>query len=128
MKRLILTAAICAVALAAAIPAAAVTANSPPVRHYSLEFTPIFGDNIPSSGTLSIRIWNDGIVQGTYSTVDGPQFVPVTGGRNGNAIWFDIGSSGSIHADGHFQGSRIVGTAISRRNVEYTFVAKPLPG
>lgn len=121
-------AALAAILLTTAVPANAVTTAPTPTAHrYATTMTGLYGNYGPLSGSLTLRIYNDGIVQGTYATYDGPQFIPVTGGLNGNNIWFDIGMQGRIHVDARIQrNGRIVGSAIARNLIQYSFVAQPV--
>jgi hypothetical protein len=59
-------------------------------------------------GSLQLTITPDGIVNGYYRPDDG-SFHTVTGGLNGNQIWFDIGYQGGMHITGTLTGDQIVG-------------------
>lgn len=112
-----------------ALPAVAVTTSPapPPVTHkYAITMTALYRASGPLSGALTLRMYDNGIIQGTFSTPDGPQFIPVTGGITGNNVWLDIGMQGRIHVDARLQrNGRIVGSAIARDLTQYSFVAQP---
>jgi hypothetical protein len=112
--------------LALVIPASAAAQQPPSAVHYSTAMTELYGSNTPYTGALDLTINADGIVNGYYFPADySSMFVPVVGGKNGNAIWLDIGSSQITHIDGRLQDGAIVGTAFTSANAQYTFVAKP---
>jgi hypothetical protein len=111
--------------LTAAIPATAVALQAP-VAHYSTAMTELYGQSGPYTGALELSINAAGIVNGYYFPSDySSMFVPVVGGKTGDIIWFDIGSTSITHVDGRLKGGIIVGTAFTSDNTQYTFVAKP---
>lgn len=110
------------------LTAQAVTAGSSFTYHYTTYIT-TRTDPIGWAGTLAFSISADGIVSGYYRSDSGtgaPQ--PVTGGRSGDDIWFDIGASGQLHVTGSIIGDKIQGVAWSRRTVESrVFTATLIP-
>jgi hypothetical protein len=104
--------------------APAISATEP--TSYDTALTAVYGSPSPYTGTLKLTVSESGIVRGYYFSSDGAaMFVPVTGGRNGNSIWFDIGDGRMYHVDGRVQNGTIVGTAFTGNNEQYTFVASP---
>jgi hypothetical protein len=102
----------------------AMSASEP--TSYDTALTAVYGSPSPYTGTLKLTVSESGIVRGYYFSSDGTaMFVPVTGGENGNSIWFDIGDGRMYHIDGRVHGGTIVGTAFSSGNEQYTFVARP---
>lgn len=127
MKNLFHAAAACVGLLTLAVPAAGIAATSAPAAHYSTSMTALFGSAVPYSGSLDLTVNPDGIVRGYYFPADqSSMYVPVVGGRTGDRIWFDIGSTGSVHIDGRFERGTIVGTAFDRSNGQFSFVASPV--
>lgn len=125
MKNLILTLAAALTLLAAAVPVGAPAEQTASAAHYSTSMTELYGSNAPFSGALDLSINRNGIVSGYYFPADySSMFVPVVGGKSGNAIWLDIGSSQITHVEGRVQPGSIVGTAFTATNAQYTFVAK----
>jgi hypothetical protein len=53
-------------------------------------------------GTLTLTVYPNGIVQGTYLPFDG-SYRSVTGGIKGRNIWLDIGENGRLHLTGTFE-------------------------
>jgi hypothetical protein len=86
-----------AAAASFAIPLATVAqegaAGAPAVYHYSTAITTAYGSPYPVAGHLDIEVFPNGILRGYYHSAYQKQFIPVTGGRDGNYIWFDIGPS-----------------------------------
>ena len=102
--------------------APAVSASDP--TQYATALTSIYGSAAPYTGTLKLTVTDAGIVRGYYFSSDGTvMFVPVTGGKNGDTIWFDIGNNGMYHVDGRLRDGSIVGTAFAANNEQFTFVA-----
>jgi hypothetical protein len=79
------------------------------------------------SGTLTLRISSDGIVNGTYRPDSGSPFPSaVTGGVDGSKIWLDIPTLGGVHIEGTIKNGRIDGLGPSRAsNRNYVFSATP---
>ena len=133
MKHFLKIAAAAGALLATSIPALAVTENNPPPqREYTTELAPLNGFGLPFSGSMTLRVYSNGIVQGNYSVPGGAQFIPVTGGRDGNSIWFEIGMMGRVQFTGHYEHGKIVGIAYDRNLSrfggeagEFSFVATP---
>jgi len=104
--------------------APAMSATEP--TSYDTSLTSLYGSASPYTGTLKLTVSESGIVRGYYFSSDGTaMYVPVTGGKNGNSIWFDIGDGRMYHVDGRVQNGKIVGSALSAGNEQYTFVASP---
>lgn len=61
--------------------------------HYRTTITPVYGSQYPITGRLDLQIFPSGIVRGYYWWAFQKQYIPVTGGRDGNYIWFNIGPS-----------------------------------
>lgn len=102
--------------------APAVSATDP--TQYATALTAVYGSAAPYTGTLKLTISDAGIVRGYYFSSDGSiMFVPVSGGKRGDSIWFDIGNNGMYHVDGRLRDGSIVGTAFAANNEQYTFVA-----
>lgn len=119
---------IVAVALGLVQLACAPVLSSPQPTSYDTALTAVYGSPSPYTGTLKLTVSDAGIVRGYYFSSDGTvAFVPVTGGRRGDAIWFDIGNGGMYHVEGRLRGGTIVGTAFAVNNEQYTFVANPQP-
>lgn len=119
-----------------AVAALAVTVLPPSARaagdayqyHYRTQMTSV-GDAIGYAGTLDLNISPGGIVRGQYrgSSGDGP-IETVSGGRDGNKIWFDIGQMGRLHITATFDGATIKGLTSSEGMREPgSFVATPVP-
>jgi hypothetical protein len=116
-------------AVPAVSPAAVARPNAPIQENYDTSITPIFGFEFPVTGQLQLQVYPNGIVQGYYQPAYDPQFIPVTGGERGNAVWIDIGTMGRIHVDGTVRDGRIVGTAFDQRTMqEFKFDAKRAAG
>jgi len=129
MKYLFLSLVVGLTFLTSAVPAAVTAAQEPAVTHYATAMTELYGSAVPYSGSLDLRVDADGIINGYYFPADySSMFVPVVGGRNGDEVWFDIGSTQLTHVNGRLQNGTIVGTAFSGANTQFTFVAKPSAG
>jgi hypothetical protein len=121
-------AAFAAAAALAGVPAIsqAVTTDQSTAQRvsYDTSITPINGLEAPWNGTLKITINPDGIIQGYYHPAYEVSFIPVTGGRNGDSVWMDIGSRGRIRVNGTLQNGKIVGSAYDQNsNTPYKFIA-----
>jgi len=114
-------------AAAPAVPAlAAVTVrDAQGVAHLNLdtEFIPQLGAGY-YGGSLQLTITPDGIVNGLFRPDDGSSFHTVTGGLNGDQIWFDIGFQGGVHVTGILNGDHIVGGTYIGNHL-YDFKATP---
>lgn len=105
-------------------PVASFAATADSTTYYTTRLVELYGSPGPYTGTLTLRISRDNIVNGYYRPEGGVgSFIPITGGRNGKDIWFDIGSRDYVHVTATLEGSTIVGTAIDAGNIEYTFTA-----
>jgi hypothetical protein len=82
-------------ALAAALPfnarAQGTDSSGATQYHFSTAVTPVYGSKYPIAGHLDLEEFPSGIVRGYYHNAYQKQFIQVTGGRDGNYIWFDIG-------------------------------------
>lgn len=108
-----------------AISQAATATSTQPVQvKYDTKIGPIMGFAVPWTGALQLTINPDGIIQGYYRPADNNAFVPVTGGRNGDSVWLDIGTMGHMHVSGTFKDGAITGAAIDETTSrEYSFDA-----
>jgi hypothetical protein len=97
----------------AVLPLAARAAGDAYQYHYRTQMTSS-GDAIGYAGTLDLNISPDGIVRGQFraDSGDGPIEI-VSGGRDGNKIWFDIGQSGKLRVTATFGDTTIKGLASS---------------
>lgn len=112
-----------ALGLLALASAPALSAEQPTA--YNTALTELYGSPAPYTGTLKLTV-SGGIVHGFYYPTDGASMlVPVTGGQNGDTIWFDIGDNSMYRVEGRVHDGTIVGTAFTRDNQQYTFVADP---
>jgi hypothetical protein len=119
-----------ALSLGILAPLTAVSAQSsgePAVTNYDTEMAlsfPRMGAGV-YAGTLHLSVSANGIVQGSYQTLDGA-IEPVAGGKTGDTIWFSIGESGSIRVNGNVLGSHIVGSARDTSSSDtMSFTASP---
>jgi hypothetical protein len=67
------------------------TSGGATVYHYATSITQVYGSQYPIAGHLDLEIFPSGIVRGYYHNAFQKAFVPVTGGRDGSYIWFNIG-------------------------------------
>jgi hypothetical protein len=105
--------------------AATAQATAPVHATYNTSLESIYGLPSPWTGTLQLTINPDGIIQGYYRPADNNAFIPVTGGRDGDQVWLDIGNSGRLHVNGVLQNDVITGGAIDLRTHEaYKFSAQ----
>jgi hypothetical protein len=105
-----------------ALPSAAQTPS--PTYHYDTALTDLYGSSAPYSGSIDLRFASSGIISGYYQPDDLLSFVPVTGGRTGDDVWFEIGSSSTIHVTATIKGDAIVGQAYNDSdNKQYAFKA-----
>lgn len=113
-----------ALGLLALAGAPAISATQPTA--YDTALTELYGSPAPYTGTLKLTVSAGGIVHGFYFPTDGASlFIPVTGGQNGDSIWFDIGDNVLYRVQGRVHDGTIVGTAFTHDNQQYTFVANP---
>lgn len=113
----------------AAVPAisqATTTQASAPVHAtYETSMQSIYGLDAPWTGTLQLTFNPDGIIQGYYRPADDMAFIPVTGGRNGESVWLDIGRRGHLHVNGVLQNGVITGSAVDESTQKpYKFSAR----
>jgi hypothetical protein len=117
-----------AAALILGLTTATTLADSPtPAIHYDTSMTALYGSTAPYAGTLDLRIGSDGIVSGYYHPESVMSFVVVTGGRDGNSIWFDIGQTDPIYVSATIKDGIITGQAIGKDTpgAPFTFKATP---
>lgn len=108
----------------AAMPAYATvqTHSAPGVVSFDTQITELYGSLAPYQGRLDLHFSENGTISGYFRPVDTGSFIPVTGGRNGNDLWFDIGNSGRFHFTGTLSDGRISGGAI-QGNSQYKLSA-----
>jgi hypothetical protein len=105
--------------------ATAYAPNKPVHVNYDTSIQNLYGFDYPWSGTLQLTFNPDGIITGYYRPADNGDLVPVTGGRNGENIWLDIGRSGRLHVTGTLQNGTIAGAAFEEGTMrQYKFNAK----
>jgi hypothetical protein len=131
--------------MALAAPSAASAQSSTDLR-FTTAITQAYGSEYPLTGRLDLQIFPAGNLRGYYHTSYYKLYIPVTGGRDGNYIWFDIGPSsvdlglgtgpqGKLHVvatmngDGSFRGQVYPETAavLSGLAMQYPFGAAPDP-
>ncbi|GEM_PF-3346400 len=102
-KRIAASAALLA-ALALPLPSPAATTASAPPQHFDFP-TRTVDRYHPGEydGRLTLTIYANGIVQGTYRNDEG-RVQAVSGGVDGKSIWFDIGN---LHLNGTFAGGAL---------------------
>lgn len=90
-------------ALLGPVAAQAATSTSRPPVNYVMQ-TRLFDRYSVGEydGQLSITVYPDGIIQGTYHDDNGA-LRPVTGGVNGKDVWLDIGWRRPLHLTGTLQ-------------------------
>ena len=117
-------------AIAAVVPATSFAATSlletTVTKTYATTFTKQYGQAFPfTGGKLRLTLTKDGYIQGYFTPADSVSFVPVTGGRDGAKVWFDIGGARSTYVTGTLEGNEIVGYATAPDGVQYRFTAVP---
>jgi hypothetical protein len=97
--------------------------------HYATAITEIYGSTVPIAGVLDLRIDSHGIVQGNYHPEGVRNFDPVSGGRDGVHIWFDIGAAGDLHVTGTIATDGSIDAQAWNDSVDqqYRFTATPVP-
>lgn len=120
LRGLVLAGALCGAALPVGAPA---QDQVVPETNFLAHFTSVYGSQFPYEGTLQLHLNPDGIVTGYYRPADNMEFVPVTGGRDGDRIWFDIGQTNSTHVDAKLHDGKMTGTAIDSNNEQLDFNA-----
>jgi hypothetical protein len=106
-------------ALLAAIPAMGYAAQATINKtiDYSTSMRPINTIDYPVTGELQIRTSKNGIITGYYRPADNNDFIPVTGGVNGDHVWIDIGRAGGTRINGQFKDGNIVGSAMTNHGI-----------
>jgi len=103
---------------------AAVLTPSGKTTDYDATFEAIPGPEAPFSGVLQIAVSRNGIITGYWRPAYAEDFVPVTGGSEGQHIWFTIGNEMHVHVDAQFQSDgKLVGDATDYGPIHYKFVA-----
>ena len=101
---------------------------SPPAALYHCTWSRRFGGGIGWTGDLTIRINQEGIINGSYrSTSIKPdpfygRIITVTGGRTGNNIRLSFGVVPSITVRGDYESGKITGSAMIKTTT-YDFKA-----
>lgn len=110
---------------APAIATATTASASAPVQvEYNTSISPLVGIGYPITGRLQLTLNADNIINGYYRPADNNAYIPVTGGRDGNNVWLDIGDRGRMHVTGTLQNGVITGTAYNDgSNDAYKFSA-----
>jgi hypothetical protein len=75
------------------LEASAATTASPTPSYFTTSIVQVYGSQYPLTGKLDLQIFPNGTVRGYYHTSYYKIYIPVTGGRDGDYIWFDIGPS-----------------------------------
>ena len=94
------------------------------VVSFDTQITDIYGSPAPFQGRLDLRFAENGTISGYFRPIDDNAYIPVVGGRTGNAVWFDIGNSGRLHFSGTLENGRIDGGGF-QGTTEYKLVATP---
>ena len=103
-------------------PSLAVQQNA--MTYYNTRLVEIYGSPAPFAGTLQLRISPDNIINGYYRAEGGlGTYIPITGGRDGDDVWFDIGERGDVRVTGKLVNGAIVGTAVDEHDTQYNFTA-----
>jgi hypothetical protein len=108
-------------ALALPVTAQAATTTAAQPQHYDLQTS--ITDRYHAGayeGRLTLTIYPNGIVQGTYLPSDGGAR-SVSGGLTGTNIWLDIGMMGRLHLSGTFKDGVLETTAAIPGPDTYTF-------
>jgi hypothetical protein len=97
--------------------------------HYATAITEFYGSTVPIEGVLDLRIDSHGIVQGNYHPEGVRNFDPVSGGRDGVHIWFDIGATADMHVTGTIAADGTIDGQAWNDSIDqsYRFTAKPVP-
>ncbi len=99
-------------------PALAVSITQGQTYHYDTAITTLSG-GAPWTGTLELRVDPNGVVNGYYRADAGlGSLQMVTGGVDGNSIWFDIGMLGRMHVTATMADNVISGQAFNERGRE----------
>ncbi len=129
LVRAVLAAGLIVAPFTAVPPAAAITTTGVAKNiHYVVAFQPLYGGNIPFSGTMILN-FNNGIISGTYTDMSIQPYapfqnrinVPVAGGVSGDNIHLQIG--GTLTFNGKIEGDTISGSAFYHGRI-YQFLAK----
>lgn len=106
-----------------AMPVAASAQTPTSETHYETKITAVYGSKYPLAGHLTLQFYQSGIIHGYYWPAFQKNYIQLTGGRDGNYIWFNVGPSpdpnlldlgsgpagtlhfvGSMNSDGSFSG------------------------
>lgn len=130
ITKIIQSTALVLVAGLAAVPsisqAASSQAQNPVKITYQTSLETIPGPSAPWTGSMQLTISPNGIIQGWYHPAyDMTSLIPVTGGRNGDNVWLDIGTRARLHVSGTMNNKAINGSAIDNTTHKlFTFSAK----
>ncbi|MGH7737499.1 MAG: hypothetical protein ACREMP_06485 [Candidatus Tyrphobacter sp.] len=113
-------------ALVIAVGSYGAVAAQEPSQHFDVRIWNDITHAYPFTATMELRYRADGVVRGFYHPAGLPSFVPIVGGRTGDSIWLNIGTSDRWTFNGRFRDGKIVGSARrSGRVTPYSFVATP---
>jgi hypothetical protein len=115
-------------AFATALPAGAAVKHAG-IYTFATTLTDV-RDNVPGAyeGILNLHVSKDGIIQGTYRSVDQGAEQIVIGGLTGNQLWLEIGGAeSSFRIDGTFAGGKITGYTQLPGLRQLEFDAAPVP-
>ena len=125
MKTLRLAAALGALVLSLAAPAAAVvTAGSGTAATLDAGFANQDWAGSFDVGRLDLVISSEGVVSGHFRPLDGNVQI-VTGGLEGNRIWLDLGASPHRRIVGTYENGRIAGSVLGTGLEAILFSATP---
>ena len=79
--------------MVSSLAALAVSTAQPTPQHFKTAIVSTYGSPYPITGVLDLQIFPNGILRGYYHTSYYKLYIPVTGGTDGDYIWFDIGPS-----------------------------------
>jgi hypothetical protein len=80
-----------------------------PMTTYHVAFTPVHTGGGEYDGTLNVRIADSGEISGTFRFDDTGLSHVVTGGRDGDHVWLDLGAGDHYRIDANLKGGKIVG-------------------
>jgi hypothetical protein len=80
-----------------------------PMTTYHVAFTPVNTGGGEYDGTLNVRIADSGEISGTFRFDDTGLSHVVTGGRDGDHVWLDLGAGDHYRIDAELKGGKIVG-------------------
>ncbi len=100
-----------ALALTLGLVGAAVagTSQQTPMTTYHVAFTPVHTGGGEYDGTLNVSIADSGEISGTFRFDDDGTSHVVTGGRDGDHVWLDLGEGDHYRIDAELKGGKILG-------------------